>query len=866
MSLPLYRICSQTTRYGERCRHKAVRNGLCGVHSRQHSGADVIDPLEAFDWFPPVETLAALDRAVRSPQRDRQQQEAQVTDMRSDERKPAGDKAARSPHRDRQQQEAQVTDMRSDERKPAGDKAARRGPAPSPNKAADAGRSEGRRLQIVPDLPHDDADAPADAPAGGYVFEAPDVIGIDRKRAEYRAQCPDISDDDLAERVALYAMQLSPKTVRTYTAALVPFYRYAEEHGFHPLKCGRAEVESYLLWLMTSGKLSGGDRDRSRPYSKTYFKTFLAALRKAAEAQDLPSPGRSVDIGKLLAGYNRKRGPELPRCDKTELLVDQLVDIERNFRENSTMAAATLRAAVALGCDPDLGFKVGELSNLTFGDIALEKGHAKVAINSGGAGSEVTVPARPGDPACPVAALKDLRTTAHLRMRASRKGRPPTDEQIGAQPVFSNSSTGRPLTGPGLRHMVGEACAAVGGQPSPGRLPQLTAEQRRIAADTASDPKTVRDLALIFHTAFSSSRASEMAAFLVADIEVLGRDADGTNVYTPLVDETQPDGVVTPGILDRIARITEGDLLDSQGESLYANELVLASHNIYARGTKTRSRHENWHPAQPGHPACPLRLLMIWLKTYDRLMQAAHNRRLEPGDPLFASHKTPGQPISNMSRTIGAAVKEATADIGLDPGRYSAHSLRKFRDSYVLSQGGSMTDVMIHDGRSSEVAGLPYAHRNPRDPLAADLVVGIYDKVEHSATGRTPPMKSDTPNPTPAPTPDTDGPEQPEADADTGSENQPEEAPAEEEPPPPTVDPFTEAISRFRLAVDQLRAAGLSDQTIADIADLDLGLVVQPAAKAPNPKGTPAKPRKPRPAVQRPHRSLQHQRGSTPTP
>ena len=749
--------------------------------------------------------------------------------------------------------------MSTDKSKTTRENASVREAAPSPKKAdtdAAASRGEARHLQVVPDLP-----GGADSPAGGYVFEAPDVIGLDRKRAEYRAQAPDITDEELEERVELYAMQMSPKTVSTYTAALTPFYRHGEANGFHPLECGRPEVESYLLSLMTSGKQgAGGERDRSQPYSKTYFKTFLAALRKAAEAQDLPSPGRSVDIGKLLSGYNRKRGPELPRNDKTELLVDQLVDIERNARENSTMAAATLRAAIALGCDPDLGFTVGELCKLTFGDVALEEGQAKIAVDSGGGYSTVTVPARPGDRACPVAALKDLRSTAYLRMRSSRKGRPPTDEQFGAQRVFSNSSTGRPLTGPGLRHMAGEACAAFGGQPAPGRLPQLAAEQRRVAADTANDPKTVRDLALIFHTAFSSSRASEMAAFLVSHIEVLGRDQDGNNVYTPLVDETQPDGVVAPGILDRIARITEGDLLDSDGQSLYESDLIIASHNTYARGTKTRSRHENWHPAQPGHPACPLRLLMIWLKTYDRLMQAAHNRRLGPEDPLFASHKTPGQPISNMSRTLGTAVKEAVADIGLDPGRYSAHSLRKFRDSYVLSQGGSMTDVMIHDGRSSEVAGLPYAHRNPRDPLAADLVVGIYDKVERSATGRATPMKSDTPASTTATLPDTAGPEQPEADADAESESQPEKVRTEREGPQPTADPFTGAISRFRLVVAQLRATGLSDQTIADIAELDLGLVVQSPAKAPSPKGTPAKPRKPKLEAQRPHRAPQRHR------
>ena len=51
------------------------------------------------------------------------------------------------------------------------------------------------------------------------------------------------------------------------------------------------------------------------------------------------------------------------------------------------------------------------------------------------------------------------------------------------------------------------------------------------------------------------------------------------------------------------------------------------------------------------------------------------------------------------------------ASIGLPPNDYNAHSLRKMRASYILSQSGSMTDVMVHDGRSSGAEGVPYTRR-----------------------------------------------------------------------------------------------------------------------------------------------------------
>lgn len=87
----------------------------------------------------------------------------------------------------------------------------------------------------------------------------------------------------------------------------------------------------------------------------------------------------------------------------------------------------------------------------------------------------------PVDPACPVEALRDLRSAVHRKMRAVRKGRPPTDKQIGAEYLFTNAHTGEPLSRPGLRKIVARACAGLPDIPQAetGRLPALDAGQRR---------------------------------------------------------------------------------------------------------------------------------------------------------------------------------------------------------------------------------------------------------------------------------------------------------------------------------------------------------------------------------------------------
>ena len=593
--------------------------------------------------------------------------------------------------------------------------------------------------------------------------------------------------------------------MRSYESALSPYYKYAHEQGFDPLKCDPTRIESYLLGLMTAGKPdSTGTRQPDQPYSLTYFKTFLSALKRAAVVQDLPNPCESVKIEALTRGYTRTRGSRLPREGKTEVLPEQLVEIEQRSREGATLCAATMRSIIALGCDSDLDLSATELAALTFGDIALPaNADAPMLITTHprGVPRETAIPSNPRDPACPVTAAVALHDAVRLRMRAKRNGNAPTRRQIDAASVFLNARTGAPLTRKGIQHIANTACEPISATISArrGKLPALTRAQRQRLMALADDTTISRDLALIFHAAFSSSRASNVATFNVGHITIWGQDQDGTTTLTPLVDIAETDGTIIPGILDRIATITTCDIFDDDGASLYASGLIGGAHTAFLFGTKTQQFHQNWYPAQPGHPACPLRLLLRWLKTYDQILLAHRGSRLSADDPLFCNLNHPGEPIADMSRVLGGIVKTAMADLGHNPDDYSAHSLRKLRASYVLSQGGSMTDVMVHDGRSSEPAGLVYAHRNPQQPFKGDPTVNIYNHIDQqdTARGATMPPPAD-PHKTHASHPPSSTTASADPNLGVGGD-----------------------IDTLRRSVDNLRKAGLDDVAIAAIAELD---------------------------------------------
>ena len=529
------------------------------------------------------------------------------------------------------------------------------------------------------------------------------------------------------------------------------------------------------------------------------------------------------------------------------------------------------RAAVALGCDPELGLTVSEFCGLTFADVALSEDQARITTTYFGASTDTVIAACLGDSACPVAALKDLRSAVHRRMRADRGGKTPTESQIGAESVFANALTGEPLSRTGLKKVVAKACDGNSGIPNPekGRLPALTASQRREAMAATMDAKTARDLALVFHAAFTSGRVSEMARFKVCDIEVIGHDSDGMNATTPLVDQVEEDGTITTGLINRIDVVTETDLLDSDGNSLYASSLVKGIHNIYAEGTKNEEGHQNWHRAQPGHPACPVRLAVQWLRIYDRLMLARHSRRPAPEDPLYTRLKDPGEPIVDMSHALGGIVKEWIGGLGIDPKKYSGHSLRRATDSFVLAQNGSMTECMVHSGRSSEVTGLAYAHRNPRNPLAGDPTKNIYDKAAAQAGDDPATTAAEAMPKELAEISVAGGPSEPASAASMSEHDLPPtpEPPGDQQPDPPPGDEKAAAgtigdtISVLVGAVAKLRDAGLNDKAIVAIAELDPDPAAQPAHKTDRQPESLLRPRNPiltaGPETQRPHRKTQ---------
>ena len=757
------RVCVGTTKLGQRCKRPAEADGLCFTHRTQHAGAEIIDPLEVIDWSRHAEAVATAHRAAERLTHQgegRQPVEYNPTNL------------AVIEHSRRPERLARIAELRE--------------------------QMNARRLTVVPE---------PDWSLDDEAALVPDVIGADRQRALYRAAMPNLTERELDEFVEVFKNSMAPATVRSYEAALTPFYDYAHEHGFDPLECEPMRIEAYLLDRMISGKLgSTGVRDPDRPYSVSYFKMFLAALRHAAAAQGLPDPTGPVNIDTLTRGYNRTRGSTLPREGKTELLPEHLIEIERRSREGTTLRALTLRAVIALGCDSDLGLSGTEMAALTFGDIASPDGDGDpmvITTQPRGNRRTVEIAANPQNPACPVAAVGQLRDAVRLRMRSERKGTPPTKTQINAQHVFLNYRTGDPLSRTGIKHVAARACDTLTGvaPPQRGKLPALTADQRRRVVASGDDTATARDLALVFHTAFASARVGNVSTFNVGHVTIWGHDSDNITTSTPLVDTSEPDGTVTPGLLDLVATITTSDILNADGNSLCTNGLIAGVHTTFRFGTKTQQFHENWYPVQPGHPACPVRLLLRWLKAYDRLLLATRGRRLTADDALFCNLKRPGEPISHMTKLLGGLVKAAMADLGHNPDDYSAHSLRKLRASYVLSQGGSMTDVMVHDGRSSEATGLVYAHRNPNNPFKGDPTVAIY----HAHTPQPAPPAGgtmNTPNnghPTSTPPPAAD--QNPASTTASGD--------------------LAENIAALRHCVNSLRHAGLDNHAITAIAGLD---------------------------------------------
>ena len=200
----------------------------------------------------------------------------------------------------------------------------------------------------------------------------------------------------------------------------------------------------------------------------------------------------------------------------------------------------------------------------------------------------------------------------------------------------------------------------------------------------------------------------------------------------PLVDETLRDGTVIKGMLSRIAAITETDIVDHSGiHSLWVRHHHGRLQLLQVWNQDQAISREIGIPRNPATPACPVRLLLQGIAAYDRQMVALHGRRLSVEDPLFTQIKRPGQGFTanQLSRALGKIVKAAVEGLGFDPSRYSAHSLRKFRSTYIHSIGGSQLNGMLHDARSSEASNLPYVQTDPRNPFSGDPMVGTLGNV-----------------------------------------------------------------------------------------------------------------------------------------
>ncbi len=246
------------------------------------------------------------------------------------------------------------------------------------------------------------------------------------------------------------------------------------------------------------------------------------------------------------------------------------------------------------------------------------------------------------------------------------RGRKPGTLRIYAQSIrYYHAERGFPCpTGQRVRALL--AGAARIARTLPASKAAITPEQlrRMLRRIDRSRPIGARNAALLLLGFSTGLRRSDLAALEVEDVDF------------------QRDGlVVTVGRLRREKQDQTG-----RGRKI---------------GVRRGSRPET----------CPVLALEHWLEL----------RR--PGEgPLFTRFDRRGlAPIS--SRVVALVVKAAVSSIGLDPARYSGHSLRAGMITACHAEGASDAAIMLRSGHKTPAMIAHYVRLN--DPLAMDLLAGI---------------------------------------------------------------------------------------------------------------------------------------------
>lgn len=254
--------------------------------------------------------------------------------------------------------------------------------------------------------------------------------------------------DDLAPsfRLSLQAENLSPRTVTTYTDALLYFSRYLHSQGM-PLEVTSITREHCEAWL--ASLLSGVSPLTGRPYSSSTASTMAAGLRRFWRWL--------LDKGEVTRNPMERMKPVKVTQPQRRVLTDQELDRllkpcqGRDFNSRRDRAILLLLAHT--------GVRSAELLDLRLDDIDLERRTALVRQGKGRKPRVVTFSRRAAN------ALADYVTFSRARHEAAQSDW----LWLGSGGPKSRSRSPR-LTRPGLYSMIIRRGEAVG---LPGLHPHL---------------------------------------------------------------------------------------------------------------------------------------------------------------------------------------------------------------------------------------------------------------------------------------------------------------------------------------------------------------------------------------------------------